>query len=198
MCGYRRNYKPAKPVNVGTLIFGLALLFVGLTKLTVMVASVAADEPVAVAPEVYLLEGYNVRSYVEENGQVCWDGVAWDWITLVNPRIEGERIYIPAEENHGKENHFFYIDSTSRFTGPIYRIKEGAVCYIEDEHQMDIKEDSTFEPCESNGLLVGPEICPNGMNRVYVNWLDQPGDGTKRFFYRSELELIRPSEQKAS
>ena len=184
-----------KKKGLGTLAFGIVLLVVGLVKLTVMVASVAADKPAAVAPiQVYLLEGYNIRAYVEnDKGEVVWDGVAWDWITLINPRIEGERVYIPSDQNHGKENHFFYIDSTARFTGPIYRIKEGARCYVEDEHQMDVKEDSTFEPRENNGLLVGPEICPNGMNRVYVDWLDQPDDGTKRFFYRQDLVLLNPT-----
>jgi hypothetical protein len=143
--------------------------------------------------EVYTLAGYNVHSYViqHEDGQPGWDGVAWDYIVMVNPRVDGEKVFIPAKQNHGREGeHFFYIDSLVREEGsPVYQIKSGAHPYVEkDAHGLEIEQDQSWQ--STSGILFAPRIEQNGCNRVYLNNFESPD--ARRFFYRSDLMLLNP------
>jgi len=141
---------------------------------------------------VYTLGGYNVRAYVFEADKPVWDGHAWDQCDLINPTVVGERVYIPASKYDGEDNHFFYVDQVERFTGAVYKVNSGAISYIEDEHGLDVEKDETYQ-VKNDGYMIGPEINPNGMVRVYVSTFcdpDAPKVG-KRFYYRHDLTLLQ-------
>jgi hypothetical protein len=135
-----------------------------------------------------------VRSYIDqhENGLPGWDGIAWDYILLVNPPIDGEKVYIPEEQSHGHgPSHWFYIDTLVRADGPVYRIKPGAQPWVEkDQHGLEVEQDQTWKS-PSNGFLFAPVIASNGCSRVYVN--DFESSDAKRYFQRSDLVLLNPA-----
>lgn len=175
------------------VLFLLILAALG-AALTLNYAAIQAAENNDFA--VYTLKGYNVRSYVFEADRPVWDGHAWDQCDMVNPTIVGERVYVPADKYDGEDNHFFYIDQVERFTGAVYRVKPGAVSYIEDEHGFEVKEDKTYQ-AKNDGYMYGPEINDNGMVRVYVSTYcdpDTPEVG-RRFYYRHDLTLLQLGDE---
>ncbi|HRZ30405.1 MAG TPA: hypothetical protein P5274_01935 [Candidatus Paceibacterota bacterium] len=69
-------------------------------------------------------------SYHEENGKIWGDGTLHDYCVLVNPRVEGEKVFIPVERLSDSEKgksveHWFYRDQCSLITEPVYALRPG-------------------------------------------------------------------------
>ena len=92
----------------------------------------------------------------------------WDGCDLVEPKIEGDRVYIPVdminEFDEYQAKHFFYLDSMTRYSAtlvsdppPTYRIKPGAVSRVKINF-LDYVIDPSFVP-ESDTLVGAPGVC---------------------------------------
>ncbi|MFA6551465.1 MAG: hypothetical protein WCV41_02990, partial [Patescibacteria group bacterium] len=60
-------------------------------------------------------------------------GIQTDYVVLVNPKINKDRVYIPAEkmpERIRNQRAFFFIDTLKKVEGRVYRIKPDVKSYM--------------------------------------------------------------------
>ncbi|MDP3900260.1 MAG: hypothetical protein Q8Q23_04230 [bacterium] len=165
---------------------------------------------------IFVPDGHNMCSYVVDDGvvtpqnksKIFRDGIYTDYMVLINPIINGEKVMIPPQKRNGESNHFFYIDNLQKVEGRVYRVKEDAQSHIEFNDFVDVMEDRIKWDYNSDEdvVFINPEINENGGNRVYIPnynlWSkiseDEVSDSTsefkakdRHFFWRYELELIQ-------
>lgn len=172
-------------------------------------ASVTQVKAVATAPTltdkttaVYTLDGYNVPSYVETDSiagsGIVEDGTEWDEFYLVNPEVEGERVYLPVNtlnERQKKDGlrHFFFLDSLRRETGRVYIPRNRVITSYRFNGIEPVAEkelDNQWKDSIQTGqlVIVDPEVDRKGKSWVYFQASEEE---VRRFFFRKDLVLVQ-------
>lgn len=146
---------------------------------------------------------YNVPSYVIENGKVIPDGIRWDEIILVNPKIYGELVEIPYEVffmGKSERKHYFFRDVLKKAKQVFLASPEEKIWSLSD--QMEIKEEKNISLdknflIEDRFYITDPEILKNGGDTIFLpeNMLifpegQNPDDKKRFFFFRHQLALL--------
>lgn len=77
------------------------------------------------ADTVYCSGPYvRARSYIETADGHIHEGTGWVDPWILNPRIEGDRLYIPESLSRAKKS-FFFVDTMVKKGGIFYRVKTG-------------------------------------------------------------------------
>ncbi|MDD2807522.1 MAG: hypothetical protein PHW95_03330 [Patescibacteria group bacterium] len=178
------------------MVIMLAILATGGLKISCKPASYVNAETSSATQHlngVFLLNGYNVRSYVRnDKGEMTYSGISHDYAVLVNPAVNGDE-FVEYRMEDGRRV-YFYRDTVSRSKFPVYEIKADAKSFVEDEHGLQPKAE-TGKWWKEDEYLINPTMSPNGCNRIYVNtdsaW-SYPKDQVRRMFYRIDLILLNP------
>jgi hypothetical protein len=145
---------------------------------------------------------YNVHSYIKENGKIKPDGICWDYVVLVNPKIEEGLVEIPKEQfstESPKERHFFFIDCLKK-GGTVFRVGGNKKYQIHSPNSDDPSNVAFLDEKFSVGddfYLIDPLVENNGGDKIYVPnyFLSFFKEDTTRkdnicYFFRDEMELI--------
>ncbi len=142
-------------------------------------------------------DNHNYSYHIGDDGQLYDDGTMWDFCTLVNPQIEGERVYIPedllseSQRVEGKD-HWFYKDTCRLITAPVYTLrtsgrgKYDVYSYDRKDHMREVRKEDPRE-YDKQFFLVAPKI--EGRRIILENYTE---DGRVYFIPRADLVWVNP------
>lgn len=150
---------------------------------------------------VWVLRDDNTPSYTVagdyEQG-VCPTGVLHDWVVLVNPPADGDKVFLEGKE----PPQFFYRDQLVLAEYPIFEVKKLARSYKEAGAVGEISvadEHDWFPDGEQSVFLIETSlrIKDNYPGRVYLCNDEVPSEWIKdgnwvHFFRREDVVLLNP------
>ncbi|MFA5291286.1 MAG: hypothetical protein WC385_03215 [Candidatus Paceibacterota bacterium] len=161
---------------------------------------------------VYQLNGFNVKHYfLADNGSAVLSEICQtDQKIMVNPRIDGEKVFTGETEN-GRPT-FFFRDQVCQIKGAVYSVLPGTLSFSTDEHGLTTHTDDFVWDAGSTIVLgkmfiINPKVNRGELERIYFSREDvffekEPenqieffqflDDDRKHFFFRASLQLLNP------